>query len=153
MDFKKLICCLVRFRRRSRKRLRKSDGKCARRCGNFFGLAWGQSSPREMLRYCENVGHRHVMYKGGMENEKLADDIFFYIESPEYWTYRRGFDFEKTYSQKQIDEWEKMCVVVYPEKPFPHNMATGWFFSKTRTGFSARPCSKKGFTKSPSTEL
>lgn len=135
MDFKKLICALFAFAAAIANASENRTANAPDSCGNFFGLAWGQSSPREMLRYCENVGHRHVMYKGGMENEKLADDIFFYIESPEYWTYRRGFDFEKTYSQKQIDEWEKMCVVVYPEKPFPHNMATGWFFSKTRTGF------------------
>ncbi len=96
---------------------------------NYFGLAWA-SSPEEILQYCQNVGHTHVMYKYGMEKDPRSNGITFYIETPEYSVYRRVVDLRKKYSPKEIESWESICAVAFPDKPFPRNMATGWFFDR-----------------------
>ena len=97
---------------------------------NFFGLGWIRSSNDEIFAYCKNVGYTHVMYKPRMENSKLAKGFTFFIETPEYYTYRRTVDFRAKYSKDEIAQWERLCAVARPDLPFPKNMATGWFFSE-----------------------
>lgn len=96
---------------------------------NYCGLAWGTDA-RELLQYCKNVGHTNVMYKSGMENLPLASGMTFFIETPEYGAYRRTIDLRKKYSPSEIEHWESLCAVAFPDKPFPQNMATGWYFNR-----------------------
>lgn len=98
---------------------------------NYFGLAWN-STPTEILQYCKNVGHTCVMYKEGMERNPLSDGMTFVIETPEYAAYRRTIDLSKKYTKEEIAKIESLCAVAFPEKPFPQNMATGWFFNKNQ---------------------
>ncbi len=99
---------------------------------NYFGGSWG-GSPNEVLTYCKNMNIRHIMYVSGMENNRLADGCWFYFESPEYMTYNRIIDFDKVaegkYSQSDIDKWQRDCALLDASKPFPKNLATGWFFN------------------------
>ena len=94
---------------------------------NFFGLCWN-GTVQEVLTYATNMGYTHVMYMSGMEYNKLSNGLTFVLESPEYVTYKRIVDLRKTYSPEQIAEWERICAVVFPDKKFPQNMATGWWF-------------------------
>ena len=98
---------------------------------NYFGLAWN-STLTEILQYCKNVGHTCVMYKEGMERNPLSDGMTFVIETPEYAAYRRTIDLSKKYTKEEIAKIESLCAVAFPEKPFPQNMATGWFFNKNQ---------------------
>ena len=93
---------------------------------NFFGLCW-ISSVDETLRYAKQMGYRHVYYKGGMEKHPLSKGMFFVMESPEYSVYRRTIDISKKYPPEVIREWETTCSLISLDKPFPQNMATGWF--------------------------
>ena len=43
-------------------------------------------------------------------------------------TYSRTIDTKKKYSKKQIEEWESICAMKDASKPFPENMASGWFW-------------------------
>jgi len=95
---------------------------------NYFGLAW-TSNAEEILTYSKNVGHTHVMYQHGMERNPKAAGMTYYIETPEYGTYERTIDLRKKYPAEKIKMWESICAVAFPEKPFPENMATGWFFN------------------------
>ena len=93
---------------------------------NFFGLCW-ISSVDETLRYAKQMGYRHVYYKDGMEKHPLSKGMFFVMESPEYSVYRRTIDISKKYPPEVIREWETTCSLISLDKPFPQNMATGWF--------------------------
>ena len=74
------------------------------------------------------MGYRYVLYIPGMENFKESDGLMFVLETPEYMTYSRTIDTKKKYSKKQIEEWESICAMKDASKPFPKNMASGWFW-------------------------
>jgi len=93
---------------------------------NFFGLCW-ISNPDEILRYARQMGYKHVYYQGGMEKHPLSKGMYFVMESPEYSVYRRVIDISKKYPPEVIREWETTCSLISLDKPFPQNMATGWF--------------------------
>ena len=93
---------------------------------NFFGLCW-ISNPDEILRYARQMGYKHVYYQGGMEKNPLSKGMYFVMESPEYSVYRRVIDISKKYPPEVVREWETTCSLISLDKPFPQNMATGWF--------------------------
>lgn len=94
---------------------------------NYYG-SWAGTSPRESLIFAKNMGYRYVLYIPGMENFKESDGLLFVLETPEYMTYSRTIDTKKKYSKKQIEEWESICAMKDASKPFPENMASGWFW-------------------------
>lgn len=94
---------------------------------NFF-CTWPDTA-RDALTYAKNMGYRHVSYINGMENYRDSDGLYFVLESPEYFTYKKNIELDKEYSAKQIAEWENSCAMKDASKPFPANMATGWFFA------------------------
>ena len=94
---------------------------------NYYG-SWAGTSARESLIFAKNMGYRYVLYIPGMENFKESDGLLFVLETPEYMTYSRTIDTKKKYSKKQIEEWESICAMKDASKPFPENMASGWFW-------------------------
>lgn len=97
---------------------------------NFYGICW-RGSPHDNLLYAKHMKYNYVFYQRGMERDTLSNRLYFYIETPEYYTYNRTFDASKAYNKKQIDFYESRFVLRKTDKPFPLNLATGWFFSPT----------------------
>ena len=93
---------------------------------NFYGICW-RGSPQDNIDYARQMGYTHVLYQWGMEKCRNIDGLKYYLESPEYGTYARSFDITKKYSPEQIREFETTCALKDASKPFPENLATGWF--------------------------
>ena len=94
---------------------------------NYFGAGWLADS-KEVISFAKRMGFSHVMSMGpSMAKTHDADGMFFYIETPEYGTYRRYVDPSQKYSPEQIRDWETSCALKDASKPFPENLATGWF--------------------------
>lgn len=98
---------------------------------NFFGLCW-IGNGHDTLAYARQMGYRHVYFQWGMERDPLSDGMFFVLESPEYNVYPRVVNINKKYTPEEIKWFELNCSLIAPEKPFPQNMATGWFFPPDR---------------------
>lgn len=98
---------------------------------NFFGLCW-IGNGHDTLAYARQMGYRHVYFQWGMERDPLSDGMFFVLESPEYNVYPRVVNINKKYTPEEITWFERNCSLIAPEKPFPQNMATGWFFPPDR---------------------
>lgn len=97
---------------------------------NYFGAGW-QADSGEVISFAKRMGFSHVMAMGGMPKNRDSDGMYFYIETPEYGTYRRYVDPSKKYTPEQIREWETTCALKDASKPFPENLATGWFSTPT----------------------
>ena len=91
---------------------------------NFFGICW-RGSPQDNIDYARQMGYTSVFYINGMEKCKNAAGMKFYLESPEYATYTRAVDVSKKYSPEEIRKFPRICKDA--SKPFPENLATGWF--------------------------
>lgn len=96
---------------------------------NYYG-SWSELSPHDGLLYARNMGYRYVLYRDGMEKDCLSDGMYFVFETPEYDTYDRTLDTRKRYSAEQIALWQDICAKKDGSKPFPENMATGWFWDQ-----------------------
>ena len=94
---------------------------------NFFGMCWSADSNADLLDYARQMGHTHVIYRKNMENMPQAKGMKFFIEDPEFGARRRMLDYDKEYSQAEIDDIQSHYVVIYHDKEFPHNMASSWF--------------------------
>ncbi len=95
---------------------------------NYFG-AWNGGAA-DSLRFARNMGMRHIIYQVGMENHKLAKGMKFYYVDPEFIAYKRVIDFAKKYSETDVKKWREFCAMKDASLPFPHCMATGWFFKR-----------------------
>ncbi len=107
---------------------------------HFYGICW-QGEVEDNLKFSRQMGYKYVMYQPGMENSSLADNLFFYLESPEYAVYNelgveRYVDSEKQYTNQQISTYQDYFALKSLDSPFPENMATGWFSNR---GFSVEP--------------
>lgn len=103
---------------------------------NYFGAGW-QADGKEVISFAKRMGYSHVMAMGAdMACSPDANGMYFFIETPEYGTYTRKVCPLKKYTPEQIKDWELNCALRDASKPFPENLATGWFFSET--DFSAQ---------------
>ncbi len=93
---------------------------------NFYGIAW-RGTPHENLAYARQMGYDYVFYQKGMENDSLSNGLHFYIETPEYSIYKRDIETQKTYSPAAIQFAETHYSLMNNTKPFPDNIARGWF--------------------------
>ena len=96
---------------------------------NLYGICW-KGTVNENLSYAKQMGYTHVVYQPGMEKDPLSNDLYFYLESPEYHLYIREINTQTTYNSSQIDFYQKYCALK-SNATFPNNMATGWNFSST----------------------
>lgn len=94
---------------------------------NFFGICWSSDTNSDVLDYARQMGHTHVVYRSGMEKLPQAKGMSFFIEDPEFGARLRMMDYDKKYSQKEIDDIQSHYVVIYHDKEFPYNMASSWF--------------------------
>ena len=104
---------------------------------NFYGICWNGKA-HDNLVFAKQMGYDYVFYQRGMENDPLAKDLIFYIESPQYSVYPvpRTLDASKSFTDEEKSLYEKYFAKKN-DQPFPNNMATGWF---TRpTSFSVEP--------------
>ena len=100
------------------------------------GAGW-QADGKEVISFAKRMGYSHVMAMGAdMACSPDANGMYFFIETPEYGTYTRKVCPSKKYTPEQIKDWELNCALRDASKPFPENLATGWFFSET--DFSAQ---------------
>ncbi len=98
---------------------------------NFFGISW-RGTAHQSLVYAKQMGYEYVFYMKGMEKDPLSDGLYFYIETPEYFTYPRYVELTKSFTPAQIDYYNKNVALSSMSKPFPQNLATGWFTNETR---------------------
>jgi hypothetical protein len=94
---------------------------------NYYGICW-RGSPHENLTYARQMKYDYVFYQQGMENDALSNGLYFYLESPEYYTYDRRIDLRKARTPQQIDYCEKNFALKNASQSFPDNIATGWVF-------------------------
>ena len=99
---------------------------------NYLGVWSG--TPQERVAYARAMGYSHILYAKGMENVKGAAGLWFILESPEYDAFPRSIDGDKKYAPEQIREFEEMCAMRDASAPFPHNLATGWFWDQHEAG-------------------
>jgi hypothetical protein len=97
---------------------------------NFYGISW-RGTPHENLLYAKQVKYDYVFYQKNMELDTLSNGLFFYLESPEYLTYNRTITAKKTYTVQQKSFYESFVALKSATKPFPYNIANGWFFNDT----------------------
>jgi hypothetical protein len=95
---------------------------------NFYGIAWN-GTPHENLAFAKQMGYDYVFYQKGMEKDSLSNGMHFYIETPEYSVYNRRMDTKAVYSPKVIRFAETHFALMNNSKPFPDNIARGWFMS------------------------
>ena len=93
---------------------------------NFYGICW-RGSAQDNIDYARQMGYTHVVYQWGMENCKNVDGLKYFLETPESGTFSRTVDIRKTYTPEQIKEFETNLALKSIDKPFPQNIATGWF--------------------------
>ena len=93
---------------------------------NFFGISW-RGNAQDNVDYARQMGYTSLFYMPGMEKCKNVEGLKFYLESPEYATYQRSVDISKKYSPEKIRELETFAALKDASKPFPENIATGWF--------------------------
>lgn len=93
---------------------------------NFFGISW-RGNAQDNVDYARQMGYTSLFYMPGMERCKNVEGLKFYLESPEYATYQRSVDISKKYSPEKIRELETFAALKDASKPFPENIATGWF--------------------------
>jgi len=97
---------------------------------NFYGIAW-RGNPHENLAYAKQMKYGYVFYQRDMEKDTLSNGLYFYLETPEYFTYNVYLDINKKNSDKEIVFYETYCLLKSITNPYPYNIATGWFFNKT----------------------
>ena len=98
---------------------------------NYFGVSWnGLGNISENLAYAKQMGYGYVFYMRDMEKDPLSDNLYFYIESPQYNSYSRTVNTASTYNSTQTDFYNNYCALKSTD-PFPNNLATGWFTSAT----------------------
>jgi len=95
---------------------------------NFFGVWMGPV--RERVAYARAMGYSHILYCHGMENVKESAGLWFVLETPEYDAYPSRLDEDKAYTPAEIKKFEEMCAIKDASAPFPHNIATGWFYDQ-----------------------
>ena len=98
---------------------------------NFYGVSW-RGNAKDNLAYAKQMGYDYIFYQRGMEKYADADNLYFYIETPEYMLYDRTIDINQvsTYSKDKIRNYEKRFVRKSNQSAFPDNLATGWFFNE-----------------------
>ena len=98
---------------------------------NFFGVSWnGAANLSENLAYAKQMGYGYVFYMKGMESDPLSDNLYFFIESPDYAVFSRYVDASKSYNSTDMDFYSNYCSLKSND-PFPNNLATGWFANPT----------------------
>jgi hypothetical protein len=103
---------------------------------NFYGINW-KGNVEDNLLYAKQMGYDFIFYTQNMEKSKNAQNMYFYIETPEYQVYPRTIDLDKTYTKEQQEYFSKFAALKNAELPFPDNIAQGWYF--TPTMFSVEP--------------
>ncbi len=96
---------------------------------NFYGVIW-KGTANENLTFAKQMGYTYVIYQSGMEKDPLSNDLYFYIESPEYQIYNRQINTTASYNSAQLDFYQKYCTL-RSSAAFPNNLAPGWYFSST----------------------
>jgi len=100
---------------------------------NFYGIAW-KGTAEESIKYARQMGYDYVMILSKPVDYKNIPQrlgLKFYICDPENWQglfegNNRVIDTRKTYAQAEIDFFNRN-MVWKSNKPFPDNLATGWF--------------------------
>ena len=95
---------------------------------NFYGIAW-RGTPHENLSYARQMKYDYVFYQKGMEKDSLSKGLHFYLETPEYSVYPRKLDTRQAYAPAEITFFETKCALMNSSKPFPNNIARGWFMN------------------------
>ncbi len=96
---------------------------------NFYGIVW-VGSPHDNLAYAKQMGYDYVFFQKGMEQDSLSDGLYFYIETPEYSVYNRNIYTNRQYTPEQTHFAETHFALMNDSKPFPGNIARGWFFDR-----------------------
>ena len=103
---------------------------------NFYGIVWVGNND-DNLAFAKQMGYDYVFYRYGMSDHSNSNNLKFYVESPQYDCYARIFDRDASYTEEDKDNISRFVSLKDASKPFPENLARGWFFTPTR--FSTEP--------------
>lgn len=103
---------------------------------NFYGIVWVGSND-DNLAFAKQMGYDYIFYRSGMANHANSDSLKFYLESPQYDCYPRIIDRSGSFTEEEKNYISRFVALKDASKPFPENLARGWFFSTTR--FSTEP--------------
>ncbi len=92
---------------------------------NFYGICW-RGSPHENLSFARQMHYDYVFYQHGMEYDSLSNGLYFYLETPESYTYIRRIYLNKKYTEEQKKYFESITARKSGIKDFPSDIATGW---------------------------
>ena len=103
---------------------------------NFYGIVWVGNND-DNLAFAKQMGYDYIFYNNGIANHANSDSLKFYLESPQYDCYQRRVDRSISYTEKEKDDLSRFVALKDASKPFPENLARGWFF--TPDLFSTEP--------------
>lgn len=98
---------------------------------NFYAIEWRGTSS-DNLKYAKQMGYRYVAHQSNTQQYNPdAKNMKFYIVNPELDVspVKIEMDLTKTYSSEQKTLHEKYLVWKNSAIPFPHNIATGWWYN------------------------
>lgn len=102
---------------------------------NFYGISW-MGKTHDHLTFARQMGYSAVFYITKMEMDTLSNGLGFYLETPEYFIYKRVVNRKQKYAAKDLDFYSRYCAVKDSTASFPDNLATGWIFNDST--FSAQ---------------
>ena len=94
---------------------------------NFYGICWGKRNIHQDLTFARQMGYDYVFYQPGMEDDSLSNDLYFFLESPQYMVYPHTVYIDKTYTPEEISYFQNNASLKDSTSVFPNNIATGWF--------------------------
>lgn len=100
---------------------------------HVYGIAW-RGRPEDNLRYARAVGYQHVFYQEGMEADRRADGLEYFLESPELTLATLPVELDRgRLPPPSVAKRMEETFVWRSRRPFPENLATGWPRNETRT--------------------
>ncbi|MBN2142237.1 hypothetical protein JW711_02805 [Candidatus Woesearchaeota archaeon] len=95
----------------------------------FYGIHW-RGDPCENIAYAKNMGYKYLIYQSGMKGCSNADNISFYVESPD----QADVIYVSLEGESRTEEEAREISKKHSIKsdlPFPNNLARGWFINKS----------------------
>ncbi|MDR1222228.1 MAG: hypothetical protein LBL07_05035, partial [Tannerella sp.] len=103
---------------------------------NFYGIVWVGNND-DNLAYAKQMGYDYIFYHFGMADHANVDSLKFYLETPQYDCYEREIDRNHPFKADEKEYLSRFVALKDASKPFPDNLARGWFSESTF--FSVEP--------------
>jgi hypothetical protein len=98
---------------------------------NIYAICW-RGTAADNLKYSKQMGYHQIQYIDGMENLPDATGIRFMLQKPDNLLtkdlgVKQVIQYGSTYTADKINIIQSYFCIKNTTKPFPHNIANGWF--------------------------